>query len=73
MVAVVDDADTAVDGAADGRHAGVTAAAAMMLGDIGVGVMHQSVADIVDMLVVVLAIVAAARAVISDTHAFVGP
>ena len=73
MVAVVDDADTFVGGTADGSHAGVTAAATVVLGYLSIGVMQEGVANMVDMLVVILAIVAATGTVVTDTHALVGP
>ena len=71
MVAIVDDAHTIVDGIADGRGTGT--AAFMELGDMFVGVVFQCVADEVDVLVVVFAIVAATGANSTDTKALVDP
>ncbi len=71
MVAVVDDAHARIDGVADGALAGTTTTVQFV--DMLVGVVLQGVADEVDVLVVVFAIVAATSADGTDTQALVDP
>ena len=71
MVAVVDDAHTSVDGCADGCSAG--SPTAVQIGDVFIGVVLKRVADEVDVLVVVFAVVSGAGAYGTDAKALVDP